>query len=98
MTAQRLDAGKAPGQLSFAKRRVDFPVADVMQQHHWPPFAAAQFGHQMVQALRHIRRDGSVTERADRNVCVISHWIDPGRTAAMSGQHSRSSDKEFTSW
>lgn len=50
---------------------MDFAVALVVEQHRWPALAAPQFRDQVMQALRDIRRDWPVAERADRMAVLI---------------------------
>ena len=66
MAPQRLDGVEGPRELRLAQGGVDFFVANVMQQHDRPAFAAFQFWNQVVQALRHIFWDLATAERADR--------------------------------
>ena len=65
MAAQRRDGVVGPRQFGFAERGVDLVVADLVQKHGRPTFAAPEFRDKMVQALRHVRRNGAVAERAD---------------------------------
>lgn len=65
----------------FRKRGVNFTVTDVMEQHDRTAFAAAQFWDQVMQALRDMRRDGSVTQRADWVVgagILVAQTVFPG--------------------
>ncbi len=52
------------GKLGFGQRGVDFVVTNLVDQDCWTALAAAQFGDKVMQALRGIRQDGTVTERA----------------------------------
>ena len=54
---QGLDRMERSRQFRFGKARVNFLVADVVQQNHLTAFAALQLGHQMVQTLRDVRGD-----------------------------------------
>ena len=65
MGAQGLDRVVLAGKLGFRQRGVDLVVADLMQEHGWPPFAPAQFRDKVVQALPGIGGDGPVAERAE---------------------------------
>jgi len=68
MCFQRFDGAEALGQFALAQAGVDFLVADVVQQNRLAPFAAAQAGDEVMQALRDMGRDRPVAERADRIV------------------------------
>ena len=60
MAAQGADGVVMPRKFGFAKRGMDFAVADMMQQHHRPALATAQPRGQVMMALWHIRRDWTV--------------------------------------
>ncbi|GAB4285849.1 MAG: hypothetical protein Kow0058_05220 [Roseovarius sp.] len=51
---------------ALAARYMDLIVADLVQKHHRPALAALQPQHQMVQALRRLRRDRALAERTER--------------------------------
>jgi hypothetical protein len=63
--AQGLWRVKRPGKINLPDRCMNFLVADVMQQHSRPAFATLGAWDQVVQALRHIGRDGAQAQRAD---------------------------------
>lgn len=65
MRAQRLYRAEIQRQLCLAEAGMDFAVAYVMQEYDRPTLASSQTRDKMVQALRHIRRDGSLAERTD---------------------------------
>ena len=48
---------KAAGQFGLGKAGMNLFVADVVQQHRWPALATFELWDQMMQTLRHIRRD-----------------------------------------
>lgn len=52
------------GKFGFGEAGVDFLVADVVKEDGRSALAAFQFRDQVVQALRHVRRDGAQAERA----------------------------------
>ena len=64
MAPQRLGRVEVACQFRLAQRRMHLPVTDVMHQHGRAALATFQLGDQMVQALRHIRRDRTQAERA----------------------------------
>lgn len=66
MRFQRLDGVEVPRQLRFAKSRMDFVMANLVQAHRLAAFAAAELRNEVVQALFGLRRDRSVAEWADR--------------------------------
>ena len=63
--AQRFNGVIVPGKLGFRQRGMDLVVADLVQEHGRPAFAAAEFRDKVVQALSRLGRDGPVAERAD---------------------------------
>ena len=63
MAAQRLYRVVNPGQFRFRATCMDFLVAHVVQQHRWSLFPAFGTGDQMMQALRHIRRNRASAKR-----------------------------------
>lgn len=40
---------------------MDFLVTDVVQENRWSPLTPLQFGDKVVQALRHVFRDRTIT-------------------------------------
>ena len=60
MGAQRVDAAEVACKLGLGQGGVDFPVADVMQQHGGAALAALELGDQVMTALRDVRRDRTV--------------------------------------
>lgn len=64
--SQRVDCVEVARKLGFGECRVDFPMADVVQQNCWPSLATFQFGDEVVQALLHIRRDRAIAEGTNR--------------------------------
>lgn len=66
MRPQRVHRVIAPRQVRLAQRRVDFPVALVVQENRRPALAAFQLRYQVVLALGDIRRDPTSAKRADR--------------------------------
>lgn len=65
MSAQRLDGIVAARKLRLAQRGMYLAMADVVHKNDRAAFAAAQLGNQMVQALRHIRRNRPQAKRTD---------------------------------
>lgn len=68
MTPKRLGRRIAPRKLGLGQGRVDFLVADVVQENRLPALAAAQFRDQVMQALRNPRRDRATTKRTVRDI------------------------------
>lgn len=68
MGSQRLDRVVAPGEVGLGQGRVDFLVADVMQKDGRPALSAAQPWRQVMQALRHVRRNRAPAQGTDRVV------------------------------
>ena len=66
MAAQGLGCVVDAGQLGLGQGGMNLVMADLMQQHRRPALSAAQLGHEMVQALRGIRRDRTVAQGTDR--------------------------------
>lgn len=82
MAAQRINAVIAACKLGLGQCGMDFTMANLMQQDRRPPFAAAQLGDQVMQALLRLRRDRAVAKGANR-VCVRAHglrlWLRSGQ-------------------
>ena len=70
MGSERVNRVVAARQFRLGQRGMDFAMADVVQQHHWPALAPFELGHKVMEALRHVRWDGPVTERAEWRVSV----------------------------
>ena len=70
MRAQRIDRGVVAGKLRLGQGRVDFIVANLMDQHARPLGAAFQLGDQMMFRLPDAWRDRPEAERADR---IVAH-------------------------
>lgn len=68
MGTKSLDGIEAAGELCLGQRGVDFGMADLMQKNGRSLRSATQAGDQMVQALRRIRRNRAIAERADWQV------------------------------
>ena len=64
MSPKRFNRVEIARQFGLCQRRMDFVVADLVQQNCRPTLAAAQFRDKMMMALAHIRWDGTATERA----------------------------------
>ena len=60
---------------------------DVMDQHRRPALATFQLGDQMVQALRHVRRDRAQADRAGR-VAGRVHVVLSGHLPQRMGQRA----------
>lgn len=65
MAAQRFGRVVDAGQLGLGQGGVDLVMANLVDQHGRPALAAAQFRHKVVQALRCVRRNRAVAERAN---------------------------------
>ncbi len=66
MGAQNLDGRKVAGKVRLSQGRVDFVVADLMQQNGFATLSASQFRNQVMLALLGIWRDWPVAQGADR--------------------------------
>lgn len=84
MGPQGLGRVEAAGQFGLGQGRVHLLVADVMHQHRRPALAAAQLRGQVVQALRHARRDRALAERA-LGRCFVLHLRARKITAKQDG-------------
>lgn len=82
MGAQRINAVIAARKLGLGQCRVDFIMANLMQQDRRAPFTTAQLGDQVMQALLRLGRDRAVAKGANR-VCVRAHglrlWLRSGQ-------------------
>ena len=82
MGTQRIDVVIAARKLGLRQCCMDFIMTDLMQQDCRPPFAAAQLGDQVMQALLRLGGDGAVAKGANR-VCVRAHglrlWLRSGQ-------------------
>lgn len=58
MRAQGCDRVILPCKVRFAQGRVDLAVADMVQQNRRSALAPFQFGHEVMNALFDVRRDG----------------------------------------
>lgn len=74
MTAQGLWRVIVAGELCLAECRMDFLVANVMQQNHGSPLAALQLGDQMMKTLRDIPRNRPPAQGA---CWIVSHSMVP---------------------
>ncbi len=63
MGAKRLHRGIAAGEFGFGQRRVDFPVAELVEEDGRPPLPALQPRDQVVQRAAP-GRDRAAAERA----------------------------------
>lgn len=71
MGAQAFGCVVVARQFGFCQRGVDFAVTDMVQQNNRAALAAFEFGDQVMQRLRHIRRDRAQAKRADGYVCAF---------------------------
>lgn len=67
MRAQRINRVIVTRKFCFGQRGMYLAMADMVQEHHGPTLATAQFGDQVVQTLRHALGDRAQTERTQRN-------------------------------
>lgn len=79
MRAQRRNRAIVPRQFGLGKDRVDFAVANLVEQNHRTAFAAFQLWDQVVQALLGPGRNRAQTQRAYR----IIHGLDLCLTASQ---------------
>ncbi|EAQ12690.1 hypothetical protein RB2654_15430 [Rhodobacterales bacterium HTCC2654] len=70
MGEQRLGRVVDTGKLGLGQGRVDFLVADVVEQHRLAAFAAFQARDQVMARLRNAFGDRAGADRADRVACV----------------------------
>lgn len=63
--AERFGRGVVAGQFGFGQRRMNFIVADLVEQHGRSAFATAQFRHEVVQALLGVQWDRARAQGAD---------------------------------
>ena len=68
MGAQGCNRIVVPRQFRLGQRDMDLIVANLMKQHDRATLSSFQLRGQMVQALPRIRRDGALTQRANRIV------------------------------
>lgn len=64
MGAERLDRVIVTRELCLSERRVDLLMTEVVEEHLGPRSAAFKLGDQVMDALRDLRRDRSLAERA----------------------------------
>ena len=68
MLAQRFDCVIVPGKLGFGQGRMDLVVTNLMEKHRRSTFPAPKFRDEMVEALRDVRRNRTVTERTNGRI------------------------------
>ena len=64
MGFERLDRGVAAGEFGLGKGRVDFVVANLVQESRLTALPAAELRDEVMDALADVRRDGAAAERA----------------------------------
>lgn len=73
MRAQRFRRREIPRKLRFGQNRMDFVVADLMDQDALALSAALQLGHEMMDGLLRLGRDRTQAERTDGIVHAANH-------------------------
>lgn len=65
MGAERLDRVILPRKFGFGERRMDLVMADLVEKNGGAALSAPEFGDEVMQALAHIGRNGTLTQGAD---------------------------------
>lgn len=85
MRAQRVYARVIPRQFSLRQSGVDLVMADLVKQDRGSTFTAFQLGDQMMMALPYLRRNGPLTQWANRIGCGLHVMKDSAAWPPITG-------------